>query len=147
MSLGIFLVFATSNGISQSLINNDRTYMNKTALDACPESPNCVCSQVVSKDHFVAPLTFTGNAQKAFSGLKTAISELPGTRIIVSNNTYLHAEFQTRWLKFTDDVEAVLDKVGKKIDIRSASRVGYWDLGTNRRRVETIRRAMLSTPK
>jgi uncharacterized protein (DUF1499 family) len=147
MSLGICLVFVTSNGISQPLISNDRTHMNKTRLDACPESPNCVCSQVVTKDHFVAPLSFTGNAQKAFSGLKTAIAELPGTRIIESNDTYLHAEFQTRWLKFTDDVEAVLDKAGKKIDIRSASRVGYWDLGTNRRRVETIRRAMLSTPK
>ena len=39
------------------------------------------------------------------------------------------------------DVEFYLPAGDNAIHVRSASRVGYWDLGTNRRRVETIRRS------
>jgi uncharacterized protein (DUF1499 family) len=53
---------------------------------------------------------------------------------------YIHAEC-TSWLfRFTDDVEFALDDAQKIIQVRSASRVGYSDLGANRKRVETIRR-------
>jgi len=38
-----------------------------------------------------------------------------------------------------DDVEFLLDDGTKTIHIRSASRVGYSDLGVNRKRVEAIR--------
>jgi uncharacterized protein (DUF1499 family) len=38
-----------------------------------------------------------------------------------------------------DDLEFRLIPEEHIIDVRSASRVGYWDLGANRRRVERIR--------
>ncbi|MDX2502232.1 MAG: DUF1499 domain-containing protein, partial [Deltaproteobacteria bacterium] len=38
-----------------------------------------------------------------------------------------------------DDVEFYLDDVQKVIQIKSASRTGYSDLGVNRRRLEKIR--------
>jgi uncharacterized protein (DUF1499 family) len=40
-----------------------------------------------------------------------------------------------------DDVEFRIDGAAGVIHVRSASRKGYWDLGVNRRRVETIREA------
>ena len=43
--------------------------------------------------------------------------------------------------RFVDDLEFYLDRLEKKIHVRSASRVGKYDFGANRRRVEAIRRA------
>ena len=45
---------------------------------------------------------------------------------------------------FVDDVEFFVDAQQKVIHFRSASRVGYSDLGANRKRMETIRRAFLA---
>jgi uncharacterized protein (DUF1499 family) len=52
----------------------------------------------------------------------------------------VRAEFRSR-LGFVDDVEFRIDEAAGRIHVRSASRKGYWDLGVNRRRVETIREA------
>ena len=59
--------------------------------------------------------------------------------MIRSTPNYLHAEFQSVLFKFVDDVEFVYEDASGMIHIRSASRVGYWDFGVNRRRVERIR--------
>jgi uncharacterized protein (DUF1499 family) len=53
---------------------------------------------------------------------------------------YLHATFRSRLFGFVDDLECRRD--GDVIQVRSASRTGWWDLGVNRRRVESIRRAL-----
>lgn len=52
---------------------------------------------------------------------------------------YLHYEFTSLLLRFVDDVEFLFDEEAKTIHFRSASRVGYGDLGVNRRRMEDIR--------
>ncbi len=54
---------------------------------------------------------------------------------------YLHFEVRSRIFQLVDDLEFLLDAGGSRIEIRSASRKGYWDLGVNRRRVEFIQRA------
>ena len=45
----------------------------------------------------------------------------------------------SKLLKFTDDVEFVLDEPASVIHMRSASRLGRKDLGANRTRLEAIR--------
>ena len=52
---------------------------------------------------------------------------------------YLHAEFKSALLGFVDDVQFMADPAAGVIHMRSASRVGYSDLGANRKRVENIR--------
>ena len=54
---------------------------------------------------------------------------------------YLHAEYESDWLKFVDDVEVVI-KDGL-IHIRSASRLGYSDLGANAERLDNIKAAYI----
>jgi len=44
-------------------------------------------------------------------------------------------------LGFVDDLEFCLDEQNNTIHVRSASRLGYSDLGKNRKRVEHIRSA------
>ena len=70
------------------------------------------------------------------------VLSLPGARLVSATDTYLHARVSTRWLRFVDDLELLLDPEAGLIHVRSASRVGHWDLGANRRRVERLRREL-----
>jgi uncharacterized protein (DUF1499 family) len=44
-----------------------------------------------------------------------------------------------RTILFVDDGEFLLDRTRNAIQVRSASRLGYSDLGKNRKRMEEIR--------
>lgn len=111
-------------------------------LPPCPASPNCVCSQDPDPDHQIAPLRFSGPPQEAWNRLKQVVAAQPRTRIVEEHPGYLRVEFTTRLMRFVDDVECLMDAPASQIHVRSASRVGYSDLGANRKRVETLRAAM-----
>jgi uncharacterized protein (DUF1499 family) len=53
---------------------------------------------------------------------------------------YWHFEVTSLIFRFVDDVEFLIDRQKKRIDFRSASRVGHSDLGVNRRRMNAISR-------
>jgi uncharacterized protein (DUF1499 family) len=108
-------------------------------LAACPDSPNCVCSQSAGPRHAIDPLRYEGTVQKARESLVKAISGMKRVRIVLAEERYIHAEFTSALFRFVDDVEFLLDDSTGTIHVRSASRVGYSDLGVNRRRVEQIR--------
>ena len=59
---------------------------------------------------------------------------------MASGEDFIRAEFVSAIFRFVDDVEFYLDDRKKVIHVKSASRVGYSDLGVNRRRVENIRK-------
>ncbi len=111
-------------------------------LHDCPASPNCVCSFAPAVDgtHAIAPLTYAGDWPAARSRLLALLQRQTGCRVVEQNETYLRCEFRTRWLRFVDDVEFLADPAAQVIHVRSASRLGYSDLGVNRRRIEQIRR-------
>jgi uncharacterized protein (DUF1499 family) len=114
-------------------------------LAPCPASPNCVCSEDPDPARRVEPLAFTGPATNAMARLRTVIRAQPRTRIVSDHGDSLQVEFRTRFLRFVDDVEFRIPPGAQVIQVRSASRVGYSDLGVNRRRVEQIREAFGQT--
>ena len=59
--------------------------------------------------------------------------------ILDGDQENISAEFRSL-LGFVDDVEFQLDRENGAIQMRSAARVGYWDFGVNRRRLEGIRK-------
>jgi uncharacterized protein (DUF1499 family) len=107
-------------------------------LSACPSSPNCVSSQSAGEGQRIEPLRFQGEPAEALERLRKIVRGMARTVIAGETPSYLHAEFRT-FLGFVDDVEFYIDAPPKTIHLRSASRVGYWDLGANRRRMESIR--------
>lgn len=109
------------------------------ALSPCGTKPNCVSSQSTSERHKTEPFKLDGSGIAAIRKLQTIIAALPGTTIIRAEDIYLHAEFKSRLFGFVDDVEFLADEKQGRVDVRSASRVGYYDFGANRRRVEKIR--------
>lgn len=102
-------------------------------LRACPGSPNCVNSEEGS----APPLPVIG--EDGWARLREVIVSLGGS-VERQEDGYLHATFRSRFFGFVDDLECRRD--GDVVQIRSASRTGWWDLGVNRRRVESIRRAL-----
>jgi uncharacterized protein (DUF1499 family) len=109
-----------------------------THLAPCPSSPNCVSSQATDK-HFIKPLTITGKPEAAFEKLKEILARRPDTTIISADEKIILVEFRTT-LGFVDDGIFELDAGNRVINIRSASRIGYYDFGKNRRRMEEIRK-------
>ena len=114
-------------------------------LAPCPSSPNCVCSQDPDSDHQIAPLAFTDTPDAAWIRLKRVVGAFPRTRVVEDRPDYLRAEVTTAILRFVDDVEFLMDGPGRRIQVRSASRVGHSDLGANRRRMEQLRAAFEAT--
>jgi uncharacterized protein (DUF1499 family) len=108
-------------------------------------TPNCVSSQAALYDTDgaryarIEALRFDGDGDAAFERLKQLVSSAPGSRVIEARPGYLYAEFTTPLLHFVDDVEFYLPPGARQIELRSASRLGHSDLGTNRKRIERIR--------
>ncbi|MEO8166465.1 MAG: DUF1499 domain-containing protein [Betaproteobacteria bacterium] len=108
-------------------------------LKAPPSTPNAVCSQATGGYHQIAPLTYKGTLEQAMKALKAIVENTPHTQIVELKNDYLYAEFASALVGFVDDVEFYFPQNANIIDVRSASRLGYSDLGVNRKRIETIR--------
>lgn len=105
-------------------------------LAACPDSPNC---ERVSRGYDVAPDTLFDAAQKALDDLGPSSVEVqPDTQRV-------HAVYRVA-LIFKDDVHLAVGphESGSVLHIRSASRVGYSDLGVNADRVERFFEALES---
>ena len=113
-------------------------------LTACPNTPNCVCSQIDKSDtqHYIEPISYSGSSQDTIAKLKGVIQGMERTAIITEEQNYLYAEFTSKLMGFVDDVEFYLDETENVIHVRSASRLGKSDLGVNRQRVEEIRKLM-----
>jgi len=108
-------------------------------LTDCPSKPNCVSSQAADEDHAVAPLRYQGEKVAAFKRLKKIMELSERSTIVAESENYLHIECKSAIMGFVDDVEFYFPKE-KVIHVRSASRLGYFDLGVNRKRVEQIRK-------
>jgi len=117
----------------------DNLGLKNQLLPPCPGTPNCVSSQENNSQHRIQPIIFEGSLELAKEKLYRVINSMRGSRIITQDVLYWHVEFTTQLLRFIDDVEFYFDESQSLVHLRSASRQGYWDLGVNRRRVETIR--------
>ena len=102
-------------------------------LTACPESPNCVSSFESDAKHGIQPL------QASLRQVERVLLGLDEANIVESSDGYLYAEFTSRLMRYVDDVEFLEDSTAGVIHVRSASRLGYSDLGVNRKRIENIR--------
>lgn len=109
-------------------------------------SPNSVSSQAaLSAGHpqlayaNIEPFRFNGDGEAAMSRLAALLEQTSRTLIVKRQPDYIYAQCKTPLLGFTDDVEFWLDRSAGQIHLRSASRLGRKDFGTNRARIEDIR--------
>ncbi len=108
-------------------------------LTPCPKTPNCVSSLAEDKQHFIEPIPYEGETAVTQHELQEILHSFKRVRVVRLEEDYIHAEFVSSVFRFVDDVEFAFDDVKKIIQVKSASRTGYSDLGVNRRRIEKIR--------
>ena len=119
-------------------------------LKAPSNSPNSVSSQAdlwpghAQGDYArIAPLALTGEGKAdgaaTLARIQAIVRGMPGATVVKTEPGYLYATFNTRLLKYTDDVEFWFDAASQVVQVRSASRLGRKDFGVNRARVEAIR--------
>ena len=113
---------------------------NNGQLAPCDGGPHCVSSLSTDPDRHVDPLTYTGARAAARQHLEKVVSAMDGAKIVEQTPDYIHATYTSKVFGFVDDVEFVLPAGSHKIQLRSSSRIGYYDFGVNRDRVETIRK-------
>ncbi len=109
----------------------------KTLKD-CPKSPNCVSTQTDQSDKKMEPIAFQGDTSRAVQAIKSVIQALPQAELVNESRDELHFTFKSKWLRFVDDVNFLIDPSQGLIHFRSASRTGYGDLGVNRKRMEDL---------
>ena len=107
-------------------------------LLSCPDSPNCVSTQGEDERHAMKPLPFLGTMEESKARILKILNGMKRTTIAKIEKTYLHAECRSTVFRFVDDVEFFFDEANQVIHFRSASRVGYYDFGMNRKRMEGI---------
>lgn len=143
--IGAFLValVVLGLGFGAALLSRYRPVevgLDGDRLRACPQSPNCVCSEYEDVAAYIEPLTFACEPQPALRSLVDFLEAEPNAEVLEWNERYVHAVYTTRFLKFADDVEFRADPLQRVIQVRSASRIGHSDFGANRDRIEDLRR-------
>lgn len=105
-----------------------------------PDSPNnwlVAPSDFVIKPDAVAPV-FPVPAAALLETFKSVVLQSKRITLIAQSKRALHVVATTSLLRFEDDVWALFMPVAESeatLALYSASRVGYWDMGTNRRRL------------
>ena len=94
----------------------------KSGLSPCLNPLNCVFVQKEFE-----------NVDKTFDQLVTIAQEIPRTKVLEKNDSYWKGVCRSLIFRFPDELEIL--KLGKKIQIKSASRYGGGDLGVNGTRV------------
>ena len=112
--------------------------MTEGKLAPCPDSPNCVSTQSEEKGHAMKPLPYLQTREASREKILSILKGMKRTEIVKLTESYIHAECRTALWRFIDDVEFFLDETARVVHFRSASRVGYYDFGLNRRRMKRI---------
>lgn len=102
-------------------------------LAPVPSSPNAVSSQTEQIDKYVEPLILHESVKDSQDKIIDVLTEM-GCEIVTRSEVYIHAIDTSNLFHFRDDLEFFFDEDEGLIHFRSASRVGYSDLGINRDR-------------
>jgi len=122
-------------------------------LASCPQQRDCVSSQDSDPNLHIAPLVYTSTRDQARSDLLIAATVVGQGRIVSNHRNYIRIEYPiTDKTESTskyyyqpenavDDVEFYLEPNQHVIEMRSIARLGLFDIGANRARLEKIRSA------
>lgn len=105
-------------------------------LPGCGWLPNCVNTQVGRGVQSSEPIR--ADAER-WQKLKLWIAGQEDWQINIDDDNFIQAVVKTPVMRFRDDVQLLFLPDARLIQVRSSSRLGISDLGTNARRVETLR--------
>lgn len=141
--IALFIVFVVGFFIYVNVNNNLPEGLGLTEeglLKACPASPNCVSTQALTDDevHYIEPIVYRGDRKDTQLKIESFMLEKNNARIVTHSLGYVHFEVTSQLIGYIDDVEFYLPEADSVVHVRSASRVGYSDIGVNRDRVQQV---------
>ena len=109
-----------------SILSSNKAYAKTTtnSLSECESPSNCVLIDWKVND-----------VTKTYQEALKIIEQMPRTKIVEIQNSYIHAEITSKIMHYVDDFEIVPITDKSVIQIRSESRVGNGDFGVNRKRI------------
>jgi len=108
-------------------------------LPPCGILPNCVNSDTGKDGQAIEPLSTTNNGWQA---LIRWIDTQPDWSIVEQQENFLQCVAVTPSMRFRDDIQLLFQADTGLIQVRSSSRLGISDMGTNRKRVEMLRQTL-----
>jgi uncharacterized protein (DUF1499 family) len=106
------------------------------ALPECGWTPNCVNTQSGEGVHAGEPIRAEAEQWRE---LKAWIAQQQDWEVSLEEENFVQAVVKTPVMRFRDDVQLLYLPEQRLIHVRSSSRLGISDLGTNARRVELLR--------
>ena len=131
---GLLFLGAWSRANRPETVNNGK-------IGELTGKPNCVSSLSPDPKLLIDPIAYQSDEREVWGELIAAVESIPKTEIITNKPPYLYAEIYSKVFGFADDLEILQDEEKKVFHVRSASRVGYSDMGANRKRVELLRKS------
>jgi len=109
---------------------------NPHVLPECGWLPNCINSQSGRGAQASEPIRAD---TEQWQILKAWIAQQEDREITLDDGNFIQAVVKTALMESRDDVQLLFLPDDQLIQVRSSSRLGLSDLGTNARRVETLR--------
>ena len=95
--------------------------------------PECVVITHCVREDFKV-----NDIENAFKKATKIVSETARTKIVEKTDSYIHAEAKTKWMRYVDDLEVKAIPEKGVLQVRSESRVGYGDMGVNKKRIQDL---------
>lgn len=139
-SVLISLILFSCSGIPRRDIST-----TQSSIQDCGSAPNCVSSLATLSDRKVSPIEFRGNLKDFQKSAQAILNSFPRSEIVRAEENYFHFVFTSAFFRFKDDVEIYFNEAQSLIDVRSASRIGYYDFGANKKRVDNLKQHFTKT--
>ena len=124
--------------ITKNTITPSGLGVKKGQLAIIPNSPNAVSSQAKDENKKVEPFPFKGDLKATKDTVKRILSAYGNIEIRTEEQNYIHAVSTTPLMRYHDDLEFYFDEKAGLVHFRSASRIGYSDMGLNRERYNRL---------
>ena len=121
----------------------EQTSDNRMMLGSCLPLPNCVSSNASISYNRIEPFELAMAKVDAWPLIRQAVLEIPRTVIDEEADDYLHAKTSSKLFRFVDNMELLYDPDKKLVSIRSSSVLGLYDMGANRRKIESLRKVLI----
>ncbi|MGQ7275351.1 DUF1499 domain-containing protein [Marinobacter sp. V034] len=109
-------------------------------LDSCPPFLNCVSSSSTVGLYAIEPIRLAEPLnESSWAIIKAEALQLPGASINDARFGYADITCYSDLFGFPDYLEVLVDADMQRLNVRSQSLFGLYDMGVNRRRVELLR--------
>lgn len=114
-------------------------------LDGCSPFLNCVSSESDVGLYQVEPIALAEPLNEArWARIRETALSLPGAHLNEARYGYLDITCYSNVFHFPDYLEILVGPDQQQLAVRSQSMLGLYDFGVNRRRVETLRRQLVT---